>query len=155
MGGPAEERMPLYLEDLAIGQRFESPAREIELDEILAFAGRYDPQPFHTDETAAQQSFFGGLAASGWHTAAFSMRLVLDGGPPFAWGMIGAGGEIAWPRPTRPGDRLRVVCEILEIAPSRSRPDRGLVTIRNQTLNQHDEVVQVLTARMLVPKRPG
>ena len=123
-------------------------------DEIKAFAAEYDPQPFHLDETAAEQSFFGGLAASGWHTAAVTMRLLLDGGAPIASGVIGAGGELAWPRPTRPGDTLTVVSEVLEIFPSRSRPDRGMVTLRSSTKNQHGQDVQVITMKLVVFRRP-
>jgi len=143
----------LYLEDLRVGQRFTSPAHRLDTEQIKAFAGQFDPQPFHLDEDAANGSLFAGLAASGWHTAAVTMSLLVKGGAPIAGGIIGAGGEIAWPRPTRPGDELRVVSEVMEIVPSRSRPDRGMVTIRTETLNQRDEVVQVLTARLVVPRR--
>jgi len=143
-----------YLEDLVVGQVFTSPSRTLSADEIKAFAAEYDPQPFHLDETAAEQSFFGGLAASGWHTAAVTMRLLLDGGAPIASGVIGAGGELAWPRPTRPGDTLTVVSEVLEIFPSRSRPDRGMVTLRSSTKNQHGQDVQVITMKLVVFRRP-
>ena len=97
----------------------------------------------------------GGLAASGWHTAALTMRLLVDGGAPIAGGVVGAGGEIAWPRPTRPGDVLTVESEVLAVTPSRSRPDRGMVTLRSTTLNQHGEAVQILTAKLVVPRRPS
>jgi acyl dehydratase len=123
--------------------------------QIKAFAGQFDPQPFHLDNEAAQGSFFGGLVASGWHTAAITMRLLVDGAAPIAGGVIGAGGEIQWPRPTRPGDILRVESEVLEVKPSRSRPDRGIVTLRSETLNQEDQAVQVLTAKLVVPRRPA
>ena len=96
--------------------------------QIKAFARQFDPQPFHLDEHAAKETFFGGLAASGWHVAALTMKLLVEGGAPFAGGLIGAGSEIAWPKPTRPGDVLQVTSEVLEITPSRSRPDRGMVT---------------------------
>ena len=122
--------------------------------QIKAFAAQFDPQPFHLDEQAAATSLFAGLAASGWHTAAVTMRLLVQGGAPIAQGIIGAGAEIAWPRPTRPGDVLQVESEVLEIRPSRSRPDRGMVTLRSETRNQRGEVVQVLTARLVVPCRP-
>lgn len=148
--GPAPR---LYLEDLQIGQRLESDSHALDAAQIVAFARDYDPQPFHLDEAAAAASLFGGLAASGWHTAAITMRLLVGSGLPIAGGIIGAGGEIAWPRPTRPGDVLRVTTEILEIRPSRSRPDRGMVTIRCATLNQRGETVQTLTARLVVPRR--
>jgi acyl dehydratase len=142
-----------YLDDLRIGQRFSSGEHVLDATQIKAFAAQYDPQPFHLDEEAAQSSLFGGLAASGWHTAAITMRLLVGGGAPIAGGVIGAGGEIAWPRPTRAGDVLRVESEVLEVTPSRSRPERGTVTLRSETRNQRGEVVQVLTARLVVPRR--
>ena len=102
---------PLYLEDFREGQRFVSASREVTAAEIKAFAAAFDPQPFHLDEAAAERSFFGGLAASGWHTAALTMRLLVDGGLPVAGGVIGASGALSWPRPTRPGDVLHVECD--------------------------------------------
>ncbi len=109
-----------YLDDLSVGQRFTSGTLTVTADEIKGYAAKYDPQPFHLDDAAAQATLFGGLAASGWHTAAMTMRLLVDGGAPLAGGIIGAGGEIAWPRPTRPGDMLHVESEVVEITPSRS-----------------------------------
>ena len=122
-------------------------------EQIKAFAAEFDPQPFHLDAAAAQASIFGGLAASGWHTAAITMRLMVKGGVPLAAGIIGLGGEIAWPRPTRAGDVLRVESEILEIVPSRSKPNQAIVKIRNTTVNQAGEPVQVFTAKTLSFKR--
>ncbi len=151
-GGDAEPR--LYLEDLRVGQRFASGTHAVDESQIRAFATEFDPQPFHLDHQAARASLFGGLAASGWHTAAITMRLLVDSGLPLAGGIVGAGGEISWPKPTRPGDVLRVESEVLEIRPSRSRPDRGMATIRSDTRNQQDEVVQTLVARLVVPCRP-
>jgi acyl dehydratase len=145
---------PLYLDDLAVGQRFASADKTVTTAEIEAFAAQFDPQPFHLDTAAAKETLFGGLAASGWHTAAMTMRLLVTGGLPLAGGIIGMGGEVAWPTPTRPGDVLRVDSEVIEVAPSRSRPDRGTVTVRSTTLNQRNESVQVLTARLIVPRRP-
>jgi acyl dehydratase len=142
----------LYLDDLRVGQRFTSDKHALDEAQIKAFAGQFDPQAFHLDEQAASRTIFGGLAASGWHTAAITMRLLV-GGLPIAGGIVGAGGEIAWPRPTRPGDVLHVESEIIEIAPSRSRPDRGTVTLRSETRNQRNEPVQVLTAKLIVPRR--
>ena len=144
----------LYFDDLKIGQGFVS--REYPLDEaqIVRFAGEFDPQLFHLDDEAARASVFGGLVASGWHTAAITMRLMVEGGIPVAGGLIGAGGEIKWPKPTRPGDTLRVHFEITETVPSRSRPDRGVVTFRAETRNQHDEPVQIFTGKLVVPRRP-
>jgi acyl dehydratase len=146
---------PLYLDDLRVGQRFTSDTHALDEGQLIAFASQFDPQPFHLDAAAAKGMFFGGLVASGWHTAAITMRLMVQGGVPIAGGLIGAGAEISWPRPTRPDDVLRVESEVLEITPSRSRPDRGIVRVRSETRNQRDEVVQVLDARMVVPRRPA
>ena len=117
------------------------------------FASQFDPQPFHQDEEAAKGTLFVGLAASGWHTAAIAIRLMVDSGLPLAGGIIGAGGQLAWPKPTRPGDMLQVDSEVMEITPSRSRPDRGTVVVRSLTRNQRNEVVQELTAKLIVPRR--
>jgi acyl dehydratase len=144
----------LYLEDLAVGQRFTSETYVMEAERIKEFAAEFDPQPFHIDESAANASVFKGLAASGWHTAAVAMRLLVTGGLPFANGLVGLGGEVAWPRPTRPGDILHVESEIVEIKPSRSKPHQGIVTVRGTMLNQHGEAVYVLTAKLLALKRP-
>jgi acyl dehydratase len=143
----------LYLEDLKVGQRFTSRSHRLDESQIKAFAREFDPQPFHLDDEAAKLTLFAGLAASGWHTAAITMRLMADGGLPLAGGVIGAGGEISWPKPTRPGDILTVTSEIEEIVPSRSRPDRGTARVRSETRNQSDDVVQVLVARLIVPRR--
>jgi acyl dehydratase len=144
----------LYLEDLAVGQRFTSETYVMEAERIKEFAAEFDPQPFHLDESAAEASVFKGLAASGWHTAAVAMRLLVTGGLPFANGLVGLGGEVAWPRPTRPGDILHVESEIVEITPSRSKPHQGIVTVRGTMFNQHGEAVFVLTAKLLALKRP-
>ncbi|HWO02090.1 MAG TPA: MaoC family dehydratase [Blastocatellia bacterium] len=144
----------LYLEDLYPGQRFTSESYTIKEEDIKVFAKEFDPQPFHLDEEAAQRSVFAGLAASGWHTAAITMRLQVETGLPLVGGIVGAGGEISWPRPTRPGDQLHVESEVLEVTPSRSRPDRGLVVVRSETLNERGEVVQIFTGKVVVPRRP-
>ncbi|NMG67334.1 dehydratase [Azoarcus indigens] len=144
---------PYYLDDIQVGMRFTSASHALEESQIKAFAGEFDPQPFHLDDEAARGTLFGGLAASGWHTAALTMRLLVEGGAPIAGGIIGAGGEVSWPRPTRPGDVLTVVSEVLEVTPSRSKPDRGIVTLRSETRNQHGDVLQVLTSRLVVPRR--
>jgi acyl dehydratase len=150
------ERPVYYLEDLQIGQRFTSAAHMLDEAQIVAFASQFDPQPFHTDPEAAKGSFFEGLVASGWHTAAITMRLMVESGLPIAGGLIGGGGEIAWPRPTRPGAVLHVESEVVEVRPSKSRPDRGMAMVRNETKNQFGEVVQLMTAKMVVPRRnPG
>jgi acyl dehydratase len=143
----------LYLEDLRVGQHFTSGTYLMEETRIKAFASEFDPQPFHLDEQAAQASIFRGLAASGWHTAAVAMRLLVTGGLPFANGLIGVGGEVAWPKPTRPGDTLRVESEIIEIVPSRSKPNQAFVTVKNTTLNQNGEPVYVFTVKLLSFKR--
>ena len=126
----------------------------METARIKGFAAEFDPQPFHLDEVAAEASVFEGLAASGWHTAAVAMRLLVDGGLPFANGIIGLGGDIAWPKPTRPGDTLQVESEIIEITPSRSKPQQGIVTVRSTMFNQDREAVYLLTAKLLVLRRP-
>lgn len=143
----------LFLDDLRVGQRFTSGHHALDEAQIKSFAAQFDPQPFHLDEKAAAASLFGSLAASGWHTAAITMRLMVSGGVPLAGGVIGAGGEISWPRPTRPDDILHVESEILAVTPSRSRPARGMVTMRSETHNQRGEVVQVLIAKLVVPRR--
>jgi acyl dehydratase len=144
----------LYLEDLEVGRRFTSDSYVMETERMKQFAAEFDPQPFHLDETAARASVFQGLAASGWHTAAAAMQLLMTSGMHFANGIVGLGGEIAWPRPTRPGDVLRMESEIVEITASRSKP-QGIVTVRSTMRNQQGEVVYVLTAKLLVPRRPG
>jgi acyl dehydratase len=145
----------LYLEDLAIGQRFTSGKHRMTAEAIKRFAAEFDPQPFHLDDAAAAKSLFGGLAASGWHTASVTMRLLVEGAAPIAGGVIGAGGELTWPLPTRPGDELQVTSEVLDIRPSRSKPDRGIVVVRTHTRNQNNEIVQVMTSNLVVPRRPA
>ncbi len=142
-----------YLEDLHVGQRFSSGTYVMEAGAMKAFAAEFDPQPFHLDEAAAQASVFRGLSASGWHTAAVAMRLLVTGGLPFANGLIGVGAEIAWPKPTRPGDTLRVESEILEIVPSRSKPNQAFVSVKSTATNQNGEPVYVFTPKLLVFKR--
>jgi acyl dehydratase len=143
----------LYLEDISVGDRFSGGAIAVTVETIKAFAREFDPQPFHTDEVAAKCTFFKGLAASGWHTAAMTMRLLAEFGPKVAGGLIGGSCEVAWPQPTRAGDVLHVECEILTVTPSRSRPERGSVLMRSETKNQKGEVLQVLTAKLVVPRR--
>jgi acyl dehydratase len=143
----------LYFDDLQVGDTFHTGTHEVTVDDIHRFAREFDPQPFHLDDDAARATLFGGLAASGWHTAAMTMRLLVTGAPRLANGIVGAGGEIEWKTPTRPGDVLRVVSEVLELIPSRSRHDRGVVVLRSRTVNQHGEVVQTLTAKLMVARR--
>src|SRR5947199_10780100 len=136
MSQAIEKSQGLYLEDLQVGQRFISGIYHMDGVRIKAFAREFDPQPFHLDDAAAKASVFGGLAASGWHTAAVAMRLLVDGGLPLGNGIIGVGGDLAWPKPTRPGDTLHVESEILEIVPSRSKPNQAIVKVRTTQLNQ-------------------
>jgi acyl dehydratase len=145
----------LYLEDLSLGARFTSAEHALDAAQIIDFATRFDPQPFHLDADAAKRTFFQGLAASGWHTASITMRLLVQSGLPLADGIIGSGGEIQWPKPTRPGDVLHVESEVLEVIPSRSRPERGMVVVRSETLNQRGDVCQRLTTKLVVSRRPA
>lgn len=142
----------LYLDDLAIGQTYESGEHNLDAEQIIAFARDFDPQPFHVDEEAAADTYFGGLAASGWHTAAITMRLIVES-VPIANGVIGGGGELRWPSATRAGDRLRVLTRIEEIVPSRSKPGRAMVVVHCQTLNQHGEVRQDFRPRLVAWER--
>ena len=145
---------PHYLDDLSVGQKFGSGRRTLELDAIRSFAAEFDPQPFHLDEVAAQDTLFRGLAASGWHTAAVTMRLLVDSEFHPAGGVVGAGlEELRWPRPARPGDELRLEIEVLEVRPSKSRPEQGIVKVRVTTLNQDDEALQVYVANVVVQRR--
>jgi len=143
-----------YLDDFAVGQTFGSGRLRIDKEQIFAFAAEFDPQPFHLDEAAARHSIFGGLAASGWHTAAVTMRLLLGSELKPAGGIIGAGlDECRWPRPVRPGDELRIECEVIEVRPSKSRPEQGLIKLRTTTLNQDGEAVLVHVVNLVVLRR--
>jgi acyl dehydratase len=148
-----EKKDVFYLDDLRVGQRFTSDTYQIDEGQITAFARQFDPQPFHLDAETAKGTFFKGLVASGWHTAAITMRLLVQSGLPIAGGVVGAGVEITWPRPTRPGSILHVESEVLELKPSRSHPDRGIATVRSETKDQHGEVVQVLVSKLVAPRR--
>jgi acyl dehydratase len=144
----------LYLEDFTVGQRHTTAKRRVDAESIKAFAAEFDPQPFHLDEAAAAASLFGGLAASGWHTAALTMRLLVDSEMKPAGGIVGAWAEdLKWPRPVRAGDELTVEIEVLDVRRSRSKPGQGFVKCRSTTLNQDGEPVQVLTMNLLVQAR--
>jgi len=144
-----------YLEDFEPGQKFGSPRLRVDAERIKSFAAEFDPQPFHMDENEARDSLFKGLAASGWHTAAMTMRLFVEGDLSPAGGIIGAGvEELGWPRPVRPGDELHLESEVLEVRPSKSRPDQGMIKVRTTTLNQNNEPVQVFVGKLIVPRRP-
>ena len=147
--------MPLYLEDFAAGQVYRGASRaRVDPERIKSFAAEFDPQPFHLSEAAARASLFQGLAASGWHTAALTMRLLVDSDLKPAGGIIGAGfDELRWPLPVRPGDELRVESEILEVRPLKSRTDRGVVKVKTTTLNQRGEAVQVSVGNLFVSRR--
>jgi acyl dehydratase len=155
MHDESDSRPALYLDDLRVGQRFKSGTYRMEEERMKEFAAEFDPQPFHLDRAAGKNSIFGGLAASGWHTAAATMRLSVTGGMRLGSGSVGLGGEISWPRPTRPGDTLHVETEVLEIIPSRSKPNQGVVKMRTVTLNQNGEEVQVFIVKIIVFKRPA
>jgi acyl dehydratase len=145
----------LYFEDFTAGQTFSSGTLRVTTEDIKTFAAQFDPQPFHLDEAAAASTFFKGLAASGWHTAALTMRLLVDRGLPIAGGVIGAGAdELRWPRAVRPGDTLQVATEVVEVRASASRPESGWVKTRSTTTNQNGEPVQILVANLIVPCRP-
>jgi acyl dehydratase len=144
-----------YLEDFAAGQVYRSNRLQVNKEQILAFASQFDPQPYHLDEEAARKSVFKGLAASGWHTAAMTMRLWVESEFQPADGILGVGlEELSWPRPVRPGDELRLESEVLEVRPSRLRADRGVIRVRTTTFNQNNQPVQIFTGNLLVPCRP-
>ena len=145
---------PLYLEDFAVGQRYATGKLHVDKEQIFAFARQFDPQPYHLNEDAARKSAFKGLAASGWHTAALTMRLLVDSDFKPAGGILGVGfDELSWPLPVRPGDELHAESEIIEVRPSKSRGDRGTIRARMTTYNQNKEPVQVFIANLLVPRR--
>ena len=144
-----------YFEDLAAGQKFLSPALRVDARAITDFAAEFDPQPFHLDDEAARGTVFAGLAASGWHTAALTMRLCVASDFRPAGGILGVGGELTWHRPVRPDDELRVEIEIIETRLSRSRPGQGIVKIRLTTLNQDGDVVQTFTPTLFVDRLPS
>ena len=145
-----------YLDDFSVGQVFKTGRHRVDKEQIFSFARQFDPQPFHVDEEAARRSPFQGLAASGWHTAAMTMRLMVDGEFRPAGGILGVGfDELSWPRAVRPGDELHAHSEILEVRPSKSRPDRGMIRVKTTTFNQDGEPVMVFTGNLLVPRRPA
>jgi acyl dehydratase len=143
-----------WLEDIYVGHRFRSDSYALTADDIVEFATKWDPQPFHLGDETASKTFFKGLAASGWHTAAISMRLLVTSGMPLAKGIIGAGGELSWPTATRPGDQLHVEGEVVEVHASKQNAKRGFVTIAYDTVNQDGEVRQSAKARLLAFAKP-
>lgn len=145
--------MTLFLEDLAVGDTFQSAAYRIDAEQIIRFAREFDPQPFHTDAAAAQDTFFAGLVASGWHTTALAMRLMVAS-MPLAGGLVGAGAEVTWSSATRPGETLHVVSTIQEIRPSRSKPDRAVLTVESRMMNASDELKQTIVSKTFAFRRP-
>ena len=144
----------VYLDDLIVGDTYETGTHEMTAEDIVAFAKSFDPQPFHLDDEAAKDTLFGGLAASGWHTAAVTMRLIVEA-MPLARGMIGTEAQTRWPTPTRPGDILQATATIEEIVESKSKPGMGSFTVMTITRNQHGEVRQEFRSRVLAWKRPA
>ena len=148
---------PLFFEDFHVGQQFESKPQVMERDRLVAFAAEFDPQPQHLDEDAAAASHFGTLVASGWHTAALTMRMQIDA----LFGRIEGGAmgaqvdRLAWRRPVHPGEQLHAMIEVLAMRDSRSRPHQGLLTLRTTTLNAEGEAVMEMEAAVLVPRRPA
>ena len=146
---------PLYFEDLAPGQKYTGGRVRVTAAAIREFAAAFDPQPFHLDDAAARETLFGGLAASGWHTAALTMRMIVDGEFRPAGGIVGVGGELAWRLPVRPGDELCAEVEIVDTRPSRSRPHQGVVAVCITTRNHKGETVQVFKPTLFVDRRPA
>lgn len=140
------------LENLHIGQKFTSGPVSVTQDEIIAFARQFDPQDFHTDPVKARDTIFGELVASGWHTAALTMRMIVAATPAMKGGIIGRSVEkISWPRPVKPGDSLSLEIEILELRPSSSTADRGVMRTKNTTRNQNGKIVMEMETVVLVP----
>ena len=151
---PETPKPPLiYLEDLSVGDVFVSKTHALDAEQIVGFASQFDPQPFHLDPEAARDTLFQGLAASGWHTAALTMKLLVESFP-VARGVIGAGAELARPMPTRPDDVVKVTSTVISITPSRSKPDRAIVVVESITSNQRDEALQKLTSKVVVFRKP-
>ena len=144
----------IYLEDISVGQKFTAGSMTVTEESIIAFARQFDPQDFHTDPVKAKDTVFGGLVASGWHTASMSMRMILDATPKMKGGMIGRQVEkIGWPMPVRAGDVLSIEVEIMELRPSATNPSRGTIRTKNTTFNQKHEIVQEMEAIIFIPRR--
>jgi acyl dehydratase len=142
-----------YFDDFKVGDRFKSELLEVTEKQIIEFAREFDPQVFHIEPARAEQTIFKGLIASGWHTAAITMRLFVQT-LNFAEGAIGLGvDELRWPNAVRPGDTLSVETEIIDRRRSRSKPNYGIIRLRNVTTNQRGEIVQTMIANAMVPRR--
>lgn len=146
-----------FFEDFEVGSTDEFGHYTVTRDEIIAFASRYDPQPFHLSEEAGRATHFGGLCASGWQTGAMAMRMIVDNMPPEGSGSLGSPGldELRWLKPVFPGDTLRMKSTVLDRRESRSRPDMGLLFLENQVINQHDEVVMSFKPTVMYRRRQG
>lgn len=146
-----------YLEDYQVGQRSSFGSYRVTREEVVDFASKYDPQPFHLDDDAAARTYFGRLSASGWHTCAMTMRMLVDNFTQEESAGLGSPGldELRWLKPVYPGDTLRVEVEVLEVRPSQSRPDMGSTKNRVTVLNQHDEPVMTMTSIGLIRRRPA
>jgi len=143
-----------YMEDLSVGQRYTSGPIDVSEEDAIDFARKYDPQEFHTNPAEAKLSLFGGLIISGWHTAALTMRLIIEASPRMKGGMIGRSVEkISWLRPVKPGDKLTYEGEILELRASNSNPTRGVMRVKNSTFNQSGEKVLEMESVVFVPRR--
>lgn len=148
--------MPSTLEDFHVGQVERFGGYAVTREEVLAFARDYDPQPFHLDDAAAAASaIFGRLSASGWHTAAMTMRMLVDHNQALARQTLGSPGidEMRWLKPVYPGDTLRVESEVIEVRASRTRPEMGIVKLRMTVFNQHDEPVMTQIGTNFQPTR--
>ncbi|GAC1400259.1 MAG: MaoC family dehydratase [Vulcanimicrobiaceae bacterium] len=144
-----------YFEDYEVGARRELGARTVTKEEIVAFARDFDPQAFHVDEAAANESFFGGIIASGWHTCSIAMRMIVDRFLRESASMGSPGVDnLRWKKPVRPGDTLRLVMTVKATTPSRSKPDRGIVTNDLEMFDQHGDVVMSMTAMTMLGRRP-
>jgi len=144
-----------WFDDLKVGMRFWSETTTVSKDDILRFAAEFDPQPFHLDEAAAENTILGGLAASGWHTAAIAMRLAITARPFGPHPLFGAGvDELRWMKPVRPGDTLQLEGEVVELVPSRTKP-QGIARIKWTAYNQKGEAVYTFNPIAIVPTRPA
>ena len=144
-----------WFDDLKLGMRFKSGEGTVSAEDIKRFASEFDPQPFHLDEAAAQNTFFNGLAASGWPTAAIAMRLAVQARPFGPHPLMGAGvDDLRWMKPVRPGDTLHLEGEVVELIPSRSKP-QGIARVKWTAYNQHGEAVYTFNPIAIVPRRPA
>lgn len=155
MAGGATQTVNRYFDDLRVGDKFHTGSYEMTLEDVVSFARQWDPQPLHVDFEAAAASPFGGIIASGWHTAAVVMKLTAEAKPLGEVTVLGLGVErMEWPQPVRPGDVIRVEMEVTALRPSNSQPGFGIVSITSTAYNQRNEVVFVVKPNVWVPRRP-